>query len=120
MDNNIYKDITKVFSSDAEFGFRNGMKHYEDRIRYEEIPKTMTYQQYFSKSKEVSLKRIDGKNVRAYRYKGDRIGKSDGKWFVSYAGGIGGTIITSFPLRNGWERFEYLLKRDEGREIIKK
>ena len=73
MGNNIYKDITKVFSPDAEFGFRNGMKHYEDRIRYGEIPKTMTYQQYFSKSKEVSLKRIDGKNVRAYRYKGDRI-----------------------------------------------
>lgn len=116
---NLYQEILKVFTKDAEFGFMNGKKHYEKRISSKEIPATMSFEDYLRKAKQVSLKQINGTTVRAYKYKGNRIGKSDGEWFVSYVGGIGGTLVTAFPLRNGWSRFEYFMDKDWGEEIRK-
>ena len=111
---NLYQEILKVFTKDAEFGFMNGKKHHEERLKNKEIPETMSFEDYLRKAKEVSLKPINGSTVRAYRYRGNRIGKSDGSWFVSYVGGIGGTLVTAFPLRGGWGRFEKLMDRDWG------
>ena len=95
---NLYQEILKVFTKDAEFGFLNGKKHHEERLKNKEIPETMSFEDYLRKAKEVSLKPINGSTVRAYRYRRNRIGKSDGSWFVSYVGGIGGTLVTAAPL----------------------
>ena len=111
----------KAQTADAEFGYQNGRKHYQEHMDLRELPATMTYEEYVRKAREVSLKPINGKSVRAFEYYKDgyRTGKSDGQWFVSYVGGKGGTLVTAFPLRGGWGRYEYFLRRDKGVEINK-
>ena len=99
---------------DAMFSYKAGMRHYEKRLADNDIPKNMTFKEYLQKAKEVSLKKIDGRNVLAYKYAGGRVAKFDGSWFVSYVGGPGGTLVTAFPLRRGKGRFFELMKRDGG------
>ena len=55
---NLYQEILKVFTKDAEFGFMNGKKHYEKRISSKEIPATMSFEDYLRKAKQESLKQI--------------------------------------------------------------
>ena len=113
------KKLFKTKNEDADFTFTNGKKHYEERIMLKEIDKTMTYEEYVTKARNVSFKSINGNNVKAYKYSGNRIAKTDGSWFVSYTGGKGGTLITAFPLRRGMSRFYELMDRDYGIEIKK-
>lgn len=113
------KNELRVKVTDADFQFTNGERHYQKHMDDRELPSDMTLQQYLGKSKEVSLKSINGRNVRAYSYSGNKVAKTDGNWFVSYVGGKGGIIVTSFPLRGGASRFDSLMNRDYGTELKK-
>lgn len=104
-------------TEDAMFTYNAGLKHYQKRLDDNDIPSSMSFKEYLQKAKEVSLKPIDGKNVLAYKYRGGRVAKFDGSWFVSYVGGSGGTLVTAFPLRRGRSRFFELMRRDGG-ELI--
>ena len=107
----IHGDLIKnrpIRVKDAVFSKGNGINHYNRHLELGDIPKTMTLQQYLDKAKEVSLKVIDSKTVRAFRFQGNRTAKTDGKWYVSYEGGKGGMLITAFPLRGGYSRFDRL------------
>lgn len=102
---------------DAKFAYRNGMKHYDKRQKENVIPKSMTWEEYFKKAEEVSLKPINGKSVKAFKFNG-KIAKYDSSWFVVYTN-IRGIIITAYPLNGGWDRFYRLMKRDHGKPIDK-
>lgn len=97
----IFKDIVGVF--DATFRGSNLESHYEAHtnpsIPNTKLPKGMTKQEYARKSEIVSLKKIDNKNVIASQY-GNRTAKSDNEWFVVYADGKNGEIVSSYPGRH--------------------
>lgn len=115
----LYLRVHKKEVEDAEFAFNNGLSHYNKHMTAGELPKNMTFEQYVSKAKQISMKAINGSSVKAYKYQGNRTAKSDGQWFVSYIGGIGGKIITAFPLRGGFDRFYKLMKNWYGTELNK-
>lgn len=114
---NIFADIVKVF--DAKFHPNSLAKHYE---RHNDgsstrLPSGMSMKEYDRKSEYLSLQKIDGKNVRAYKYRGNRIAKCNGRWFTSYADGKNsGNITTCFPA--SMSQFESWMKRDNGVEIF--
>lgn len=106
-------------TKDAKFDFINAEKHLKEHKKRNELPQDLTLQEYMQIAEQTSLKNIDGKTVRAFTYAGGRTGKTDGKWFVSYAGGkSGGTIITCFLLRGGYARFKNLMTESIGKEIF--
>lgn len=116
----LYSDIIKVL--DATFHPNALDKHWEIH-RYgshsssTKLPKQMTKTQYAKKAERLSLQKIDGKRVRAYKFKGNRIAKTNGQWFTVYADGLNGNINTCFPASySDWERW---MKRDGGVEIFK-
>lgn len=116
----LYSDIIKVM--DAVFHPNALEKHWEAH-KYgtssgsTQLPKQMTKTQYAKKAEHLSLQKIDGKRVRAYKYRGNRIAKCNGQWFVSYADGLNGNITTCFPA--SYSDFERWMKRDNGVEIFK-
>jgi hypothetical protein len=100
-------------TEDATFSFDNAEIHYKKHMALGELPKSMTVREYMNKARDVSLKNIDGNNVRAYKADG-RIKKFDGSWFVVYNGNA---IATAYPLRGGTRRFEELMRKESGKEI---
>lgn len=94
----IFRDIVDVF--DATFRSSNLEAHYkahtDPAIANTKLPKGMSKEEYAKKSELVSLKKIDNKNVIAAQY-GNRTAKSDNEWFVVYADGKNGEIVSSYP-----------------------
>lgn len=117
----VYDDIIKVFNEDATFHPKSLDKHWEthkygSKGSANKLPKGMTKEQYASKAEALSLQKIDGKRVQAYKYQHNRVAKTNGQWFVAYADGLNGNIVTCFPAsRSDWGRWK---RRDNGVEIF--
>ena len=108
--------MTKIFTEDAKYRYKNGLEHFKKRKRLNEIPKDMGLSKYLKISEQVSLKSINGKSVRAYKTKEGMIVKNDGNWTVVYSGGKNGTLISSYPQSRS--KFERKMK-EQGEEIFK-
>lgn len=117
----LYSDIIKVF--DAKFHPNSLDKHWEDhkygsKSGKTQLPKQMTKTQYAKKAEHLSLQKIDGKKVRAFKYQGNRIAKTNGQWFTAYADGKdNGNINSCFPA--GYDYWLRAMKAKNGVEIFK-
>ncbi len=113
------KNITRLFTADAKFQYKNGLAHYKKRQARKDIPQNMTRKEYFDKSERLSLKDLNGKTVRAYKVGSDNrtVKYADG-WILVYAGGKNGRLISAYPV-SGIGRFLSLMKRDNGVELEK-
>jgi len=112
---NIYSEIIRIFTKDANFLKKDLIKHYNKRRNDGDIPATMTQEEYDKLCTATSTMSVNGTTVKGYKY-GSRIAKWDTRsnFYVSFAGG---TLITGFPLRGGKSRFYTLMERDGGTEF---